>query len=49
VPLVELPPALPQILFFVAAFALYFAFINYIIIHLQVYFRQKKEQENNIG
>ncbi len=49
VPLIELPPVLPQILFVVAACSLYFAFINYIFIHLQVYNRQKKEQENNIG
>ena len=39
----------PQILFAVAIFGIYFAFINYIIIHLQVYFKQKKEREDNIG
>lgn len=39
----------PMILFIVATVSLYFAFINYIIIHLQVYFKQKKERENNIG
>lgn len=49
VPLIDMSPIVPQILFIVATVSLYFAFINYIIIHLQVYFKQKKEREDNIG
>lgn len=49
VPLIDMPTIVPQILFIVATVSLYFAFINYIIIHLQVYFKQKKEREDNIG
>ncbi len=49
VPLMIMPPLVPRILFIVAAVSLYFAFINYIIIHLQVYAKQKKEQGNYIG
>ena len=49
VPIIDIPPVILQILFGVATFALYFAFLNYIIIHLQVYVKQKKEQEPNIG
>lgn len=49
VPLIDMSPIVPQILFIVATVSLYFAFINYIIIHLQVYCKQKKEREDNIG